>query len=332
MTERSAGLPSQKQVIELLDGEFARAGYEIEDVVDRHRGPPAPHHRDRRRRRPPGSRLDRGAVPVRVRCCWIASTPPPYVLEVTSPGVDRPLTTEKHYRRARGRKVELTLSDGSQLTGRLGEIRRRHRATGGARGREGQLLGPRTACSTASPKPLSRLSFRRQTSVSWSWPANLGRRLQREHRHGGIARHRGRQGHLGRRGRRHHQVGAADRLPAHRGPRGRRPHRDRPQDRRRQGDGARDRRRRQRHQRMGRHPRGFRPDRGDHRTPGDPAAAARRREREELRRVLRPRGRHRRRRHPARRARQRPRPGRRPDGQRDQGIRGRHPGGRAGPR
>ena len=30
---RSAGLPSQKQVIELLDGEFARAGYEIEDVV-----------------------------------------------------------------------------------------------------------------------------------------------------------------------------------------------------------------------------------------------------------------------------------------------------------
>jgi ribosome maturation factor RimP len=48
---------------------------------------------------------------------------PPYMLEVTSPGVDRPLITEKHYRRARGRKVELTLSDGSQLTGRLGEIR-----------------------------------------------------------------------------------------------------------------------------------------------------------------------------------------------------------------
>ncbi|MDF1903836.1 ribosome maturation factor RimP, partial [Mycolicibacterium smegmatis] len=29
----SADLPSQKQVIELLDGEFARAGYEIDDVV-----------------------------------------------------------------------------------------------------------------------------------------------------------------------------------------------------------------------------------------------------------------------------------------------------------
>ena len=33
MTERSAGLPSQKQVVELLDDEFARAGYEIEDVI-----------------------------------------------------------------------------------------------------------------------------------------------------------------------------------------------------------------------------------------------------------------------------------------------------------
>ncbi|MFZ0832418.1 MAG: ribosome maturation factor RimP, partial [Mycobacterium sp.] len=43
-----------------------------------------------------------------------------YVLEVSSPGVDRPLTTEKHFRRARGRKAELTLSDGSSVTGRLG--------------------------------------------------------------------------------------------------------------------------------------------------------------------------------------------------------------------
>ena len=29
----TTGLPSQTQVIELLDGEFARAGYDIEDVV-----------------------------------------------------------------------------------------------------------------------------------------------------------------------------------------------------------------------------------------------------------------------------------------------------------
>jgi len=36
--------------------------------------------------------------------------------------VDRPLKTERHYRRARGRKVELKLADGTQLAGRLGEL------------------------------------------------------------------------------------------------------------------------------------------------------------------------------------------------------------------
>jgi ribosome maturation factor RimP len=121
---RSARLPSQKQVIELLDGEFARAGYEIEDVV-----------------------IDTGTRPPRITVIADAddgldldsiaalsrsaselldnvdspNSGSPYVLEVTSPGVDRPLTTEKHYRRARGRKVDVTLSDGSQLTGRLGK-------------------------------------------------------------------------------------------------------------------------------------------------------------------------------------------------------------------
>src|SRR5262249_44848508 len=105
-----------------LDGEFARAGYEIEDVV-----------------------IDTVARPPRITVVADGDDPldldsiaelsrsasealdridtAPYVLEVTSPGVERPLTTEKHFRRARGRKVELSLSDGSQLTGRLGEIR-----------------------------------------------------------------------------------------------------------------------------------------------------------------------------------------------------------------
>ncbi|PRC49731.1 ribosome maturation factor RimP, partial [Mycobacterium sp. ITM-2017-0098] len=47
----------------------------------------------------------------------------PYVLEVTSRGVDRPLTSEKHYRRSQGRLVEMSLSDGSVLTGRIGRVR-----------------------------------------------------------------------------------------------------------------------------------------------------------------------------------------------------------------
>jgi ribosome maturation factor RimP len=120
VTERSAGLPSQKQVIELLDGEFARAGYEIEEVV-----------------------IDTGARPPRITVVADGDEPldldsiaqlarsasevldrvdtPPYVLEVTSPGVDRPLTTEKHFRRSRGRKVEVELADGSGLTGRIGQ-------------------------------------------------------------------------------------------------------------------------------------------------------------------------------------------------------------------
>ena len=43
----------------------------------------------------------------------------PYVLEVTSPGVDRPLTQPRHWRRARGRLVRVTLSGGEEITGRV---------------------------------------------------------------------------------------------------------------------------------------------------------------------------------------------------------------------
>lgn len=45
--------------------------------------------------------------------------PGAFVLEVTSPGVDRPLTEERHWRRAVGRLVEATLADGSVILGRL---------------------------------------------------------------------------------------------------------------------------------------------------------------------------------------------------------------------
>ncbi|MDO5630151.1 MAG: ribosome maturation factor RimP, partial [Mobilicoccus sp.] len=42
----------------------------------------------------------------------------PYVLEVSSRGVSRPLTEAKHYRRNRGRLVALTLAEES-VTGRI---------------------------------------------------------------------------------------------------------------------------------------------------------------------------------------------------------------------
>ena len=117
------GLPSQTQVIELLDGEFARAGYEIEDVVIDPRA------------RPPritviadgDTALDLDTIAALSRSAStlldeVKSIAGEYVLEVSSPGVERPLTSEKHFRRARGRKVEVALADGMQITGRVGEV------------------------------------------------------------------------------------------------------------------------------------------------------------------------------------------------------------------
>ncbi len=43
----------------------------------------------------------------------------PYTLEVTSRGVDRPLTLARHWRRNEDRLVKATLTDGSELIGRI---------------------------------------------------------------------------------------------------------------------------------------------------------------------------------------------------------------------
>ncbi len=120
----TTGLPSQTQVTELLGAEFARAGFEIEEVVIDSRA------------RPPrimviadgDTALDLDAVAALSRSAsdlldGLNDVQDDYVLEVSSPGVDRPLTSEKHFRRARGRKVELDLTNGSCLTGRVGETR-----------------------------------------------------------------------------------------------------------------------------------------------------------------------------------------------------------------
>ncbi|MDQ6649448.1 MAG: ribosome maturation factor RimP [Actinomycetota bacterium] len=45
--------------------------------------------------------------------------PGAYVLEVSSPGVDRPLTEPRHWRRAAGRLVEARLRDGTSVAGRV---------------------------------------------------------------------------------------------------------------------------------------------------------------------------------------------------------------------
>ena len=45
--------------------------------------------------------------------------PSAYVLEVTSPGVDRPLTLPRHWRRNEGRLVDVRLADGTRVAGRV---------------------------------------------------------------------------------------------------------------------------------------------------------------------------------------------------------------------
>ncbi len=48
-----------------------------------------------------------------------------YTLEVTTPGVDRPLTAERHWRRNRGRRVRVQLAGdeaGEELTARVGPV------------------------------------------------------------------------------------------------------------------------------------------------------------------------------------------------------------------
>ena len=46
----------------------------------------------------------------------------PYVLEVSSPGVDRPLTQPRHLRRNVGRLVRLRLKEGAECSGRIASV------------------------------------------------------------------------------------------------------------------------------------------------------------------------------------------------------------------
>jgi ribosome maturation factor RimP len=48
--------------------------------------------------------------------------PGPFVLEVTSPGVDRPLTLPRHWRRALTRLVKVTRHDGEVVEGRVSAV------------------------------------------------------------------------------------------------------------------------------------------------------------------------------------------------------------------
>jgi len=119
--EELAVLPTQAEVLELLTADFADAGFEIEEV------------RVQANAKPPrlvvvvdgDKALDLDAVAELSRTAserldQLVVEADEYVLELTSPGIDRPLTTAAHYRRAHGRKVEVTLADGTALAARIG--------------------------------------------------------------------------------------------------------------------------------------------------------------------------------------------------------------------
>jgi ribosome maturation factor RimP len=123
VTERSVGLPSAQQVMELLSGEFVRAGCEIEDVaIDDRMRPPritVVADADKPLDLDTIAELSHSASELLDGLDIAAEA---YVLEVTSRGVDRPLTAEKHFRRARGRLVQVELSDGATVIGRIADV------------------------------------------------------------------------------------------------------------------------------------------------------------------------------------------------------------------
>ncbi|HEU0132819.1 MAG TPA: ribosome maturation factor RimP [Mycobacteriales bacterium] len=99
---------------------LAEAGFDVEDVAVRAAG---------KRQlvqvvvdRDGGISLDDVADATRVVSAALDEADPftgAYVLEVTSPGVDRPLTLPRHWRRNVGRLVDVRRSDGSRATGRV---------------------------------------------------------------------------------------------------------------------------------------------------------------------------------------------------------------------
>ena len=100
-------VPSRERVIELISELVHAQGYDVEDVVVTSAG------KHSAVRIMVDSDAGSSSMPPRRSADSFRnfSTPSrkigetPYTLEVTSPGIDRPLTLARHWRRARGRKA-----------------------------------------------------------------------------------------------------------------------------------------------------------------------------------------------------------------------------------
>ncbi len=128
-SSRDAGA-IQERVIELISELVHAQGYDVEDVVvtsaGKHSAVRIMVDSDA------GIELDAAAEISRLvselfdTLEEIGETP--YTLEVTSPGIDRPLTLDRHWRRARGRKARIDLA-GETVVGRIGTMNRRFRGS-----------------------------------------------------------------------------------------------------------------------------------------------------------------------------------------------------------
>ena len=108
------------QVRSVVEPPLARAGFHLEDVVVRQAG-------SRRLVQVLVDRDDPVSLDAVAEASRVASSaldeadvlPGAYVLEVSSPGVDRPLSEPRHWRRNVGRLVTVTSIEGPTWTGRV---------------------------------------------------------------------------------------------------------------------------------------------------------------------------------------------------------------------
>ena len=142
-----------------------------------------------------------------------------YTLEVSSPGVDRPLTLPRHWRRNTGRLVKVSPVEGEPVTGRITATRRRRR-------------GPRRRGHRAAGRLRRREEGQDPDRVQEGDPSD-------GHRHEPPADARAGEGDSLRRARRGHRAGPADGVPQDQRRPGARARRARQEERPRHGDGAR---------------------------------------------------------------------------------------------
>lgn len=116
-------IPPADELSALISGVIAGAGYDLETVTVAAAGRRSVVRVVVDSEAGPG--LDEVAEVSRAVSAVLDASPAmgtaAYTLEVTTPGVDRPLTEERHWRRARGRRVALRLGQ-EKVSARVGAV------------------------------------------------------------------------------------------------------------------------------------------------------------------------------------------------------------------